>query len=139
MEPGTAFASLDLEGEDRFQRLRAELGITTFGLNLLRLRPGQRGRIHRHLQQEEAYLVLEGVLTLETEGEEPRELTRGDVARVAPEVRRRLWNRGDEPVHVIAIGGANEHVGRDGRAWESWDEPGDGRPPQEVPLPEDAR
>ena len=60
MEPGTAYASLDLEGEDRFQRLRKELGLTTFGLNLLRLRPGQGSRIHRHERQEEAYLVLDG-------------------------------------------------------------------------------
>jgi uncharacterized cupin superfamily protein len=139
MDDGTAFASLDLEGSERFQRLRAELGITTFGLNLLRLRPGQRGRIHRHLHQEEAYLVLDGTLTLELDGEAPRDLRRGDLARVAPEVRRRLWNRGDEPLFVLAIGGATEHVGRDGRAWETWDEPGEGRPPQEVPLPEDAR
>src|SRR4051794_4660370 len=102
MDDGTAFASLDLEGSERFQRLRAELGITTFGLNLLRLRPGQRGRIHRHLHQEEAYLVLDGALTLELEGEQ-RDLRRGDLARVAPEVRRRLWNRGDEPVFVLAI------------------------------------
>ena len=139
METGTSFTSLDLEGEDRFQRLRADLGITTFGLNLLRLRPGQRGRIHRHLHQEEAYLVLDGALTLELDGEPPRELRRGDLARVAPEVRRRVSNRGDEPVFVIAIGGAEEHVGRDGRAWTSWDEPGEGLPPQEIPLPDDVR
>jgi uncharacterized cupin superfamily protein len=138
MDDGTAFASLDLEDSERFQRLRAELGITTFGLNLLRLRPGQRGRIHRHLHQEEAYLVLEGVLTLELEGEQ-HDLGRGDLARVAPEVRRRLWNRGEEPLFVLAIGGATEHVGRDGRAWQTWDESGEGLPPQEVPLPEDAR
>jgi uncharacterized cupin superfamily protein len=136
MEPGTSFASLDLQGEDRFQRLRAELGITTFGLNLLRLRPGQAGRIHRHERQEEAYLVLEGVLTLETDGEGPRELHEGDLARVAPDVRRQLSNRTREPLYVLAMGGATAHEGRDGRAYASWDEEGDGRPPADVPLPE---
>ena len=39
MESGVAFAKLDLDGDDRFQRLRAELGVTSFGLNLMRLRP----------------------------------------------------------------------------------------------------
>jgi uncharacterized cupin superfamily protein len=135
METGVAFARIDPDGEDRFQRLRQQLGVTTIGINLIRLRPGERGRIHRHLNQEEVYLVLEGTLTLEVEGE-PRELTRGDLARVAPEVRRRLVNRHPAPLLIYAIGGANEHEGRDGRAWTDWDEPGEGRPPQELPLPE---
>jgi uncharacterized cupin superfamily protein len=135
MESGVSFTSLDPAGEDRFQRLRAELGVTTFGLNLIRLQPGQRGRIHRHLHQEEAYLVLEGTLTLLVE-DEPRELGRGDLARVAPDVRRQLANRGGDPLLLLAIGGANEHEGRDGRAYESWDEQGEGRPPQEVPQPD---
>jgi uncharacterized cupin superfamily protein len=136
MESGVAFAKLDPEGEDRFQRLRAELGVTSFGLNLLRLRPGQQGRIHRHEHQEEVYVVLEGTLTLVIEGE-PRELRRGEIARVAPDVRRRLANRHRESVLLLALGGANEHVGRDGAAYESWDETGPGRPPQQVPLPDD--
>jgi uncharacterized cupin superfamily protein len=136
METGVSYTSLDPEGEDRFQRLRQELGVSTFGLNLIRLRPGQRGRIHRHLRQEEAYLVLEGTLTLVVEGE-PRELHRGDLARVGPEVRRQLVNRAGEPLLLLAIGGADAHEGRDGRAYESWEEAGEGRPPQEVPNPED--
>ena len=136
MESGTSFASLDLDGEDRFQRLRAELGLSTFGLNLLRLRPGQGSRIHRHERQEEAYLVLEGVLTLEIDGEGTRELSKGDLARVAPDVRRQLSNRTADRLYVLAMGGANEHEGRDGRAYASWDEQGEGRAPADVPLPE---
>jgi mannose-6-phosphate isomerase-like protein (cupin superfamily) len=136
METGVAFATIDPDGEDRFQRLRQELGVSTFGLNLLRLRPGARGRIHRHVHQEEVYLVLEGTLTLVVEGES-RELRRGDLARVAPDVRRQLLNRHPEPLLLLAAGGAKEHEGRDGRAYEAWDEAGEGRPPQEVPLPGD--
>jgi hypothetical protein len=59
------------------------------------------------------------------------------VARVGPEVRRQLVNRGSERLVMLALGGYGEHAGRDGRAWESWDEGGPGRPPQEVPLPDD--
>jgi mannose-6-phosphate isomerase-like protein (cupin superfamily) len=136
METGVAFATIDPDGEDRFQRLRQELGVSTFGLNLLRFRPGARGRIHRHVHQEEVYLVLEGTLTLVVEGES-RELRRGDLARVAPDVRRQLLNRHPEPLLLLAAGGAKEHEGRDGRAYEAWDETGEGRPPQEVPLPGD--
>jgi len=133
MESGVAFTKLDPDGEDRFQRLRQELRVSTFGLNLLRLRPGERSRIHRHEQQEEVYLVLEGTLTLAIEGE-ARELRRGELARVAPDVRRQLVNDGDELLLLIALGGAKEHFGRDGRAYFSWEEEGEGHPPADVPL-----
>jgi uncharacterized cupin superfamily protein len=136
MDSGVSYTSIDPAGEDRFQRLRQELGISCFGLNLLRLGPGARSRIHRHKRQEEAYLVLEGTLTLLIEAE-PRELARGDLARVAPAVRRQLVNRTREPLLLLAIGGAKEHEGRDGRAYRSWDETGEGSTPADVPLPED--
>lgn len=123
-------------GEERFQRLRAELGVTSFGLNLLVLQPKQRGRIHRHERQEEVYVVLAGELTLVVEGEE-RVLGAGSVVRVGPEVRRQLVNAGSEELQLLALGGYGEHEGRDGRAYESWDEGGEGRPPQDVPLPSD--
>jgi uncharacterized cupin superfamily protein len=135
MQDDVSFAALDLESPDRFVSLRRALGVTSFGINLMLLRPRQQGRIHRHTEQEEVYLVIEGVLTLSTEGDE-RELRRGELARVAAGVRRRLMNRGGELCGVLALGGAGEHVGRDGIAYESW-EATEGRPPQEIPLPED--
>jgi uncharacterized cupin superfamily protein len=135
MQDGVSFAALDLESPDRFVSLRRALGVSAFGINFMLLRPGQQGRIHRHTSQEEVYLVVQGVLTLSVEGEE-RELRRGQLARVAPDVRRRLMNRGSELCGVVALGGAGEHVGRDGVAYESW-ESTEGRPPQEIPLPED--
>jgi mannose-6-phosphate isomerase-like protein (cupin superfamily) len=137
MEPGVSFTRLDPEGTERFQRLRADLGVESFGLNLMRLRPGQRGRVHRHERQEEVYLVLEGTLTLELGADEARELGRHELARVAPDVRRRLANRATEPLVLLALGGATPHEGRDGVAWTDWDEPGDGRPPVDVPFPAD--
>ena len=131
------FTTLELSAGDRFQRLRAELGVEGFGLNLLRLEPGQRGRIHRHARQEEVYVVLEGELTLIVEGDE-HAVPRHTAARVPAATRRQLVNRGSEPLRLLAIGGAGEHEGRDGIAYASWDEPVDaGRAPQDVPLPDD--
>jgi uncharacterized cupin superfamily protein len=136
MEQGTSYESVDFESEERFARLGRELGVTAFGLNAITLVPGQRLRIHRHARQEEVYVVVAGTLTLAVEGEE-RSLNVGDVARVAPGIRRQLINRErDRRCVVIAIGGAGEHESRDGEAFTSWDEQ-TGRPPQEVPLPPD--
>jgi uncharacterized cupin superfamily protein len=135
VEEGVSFATLDLEGSDRFQTLRRTLGVTSFGLNLILLEPGQRGRIHAHERQEEVYLVLDGVLSLGIEGEE-HDLARGEAVRVAPAVRRQIVNRGPGRLALLAIGGGQPHDGRDGRAWASWDADAWARP-QEVPLPDD--
>lgn len=130
------FATLDREHGERFQSLRRELGVESFGINLIVLRPGERGRIHSHEHQEEVYLVLEGELTLGVGGVEHR-LGPDRLGRVAAKARHQLANAGAEPLVLIALGASGEHVGRDGAAWESWEEGGPGRPPLEVPPPED--
>ena len=129
------FATLDYEHGERFQTLRRELGVSAFGINLLLFEPRERARIHSHDQQEEVYLVLAGELTLVVERVE-HVLGPKRVARVPRGVRRQLVNAGPERLVLLALGGAGEHVGRDGHAWESWDEGGPGRPPPEIPLPE---
>lgn len=135
MEDGVSFTQIDFDSGERFQRLRAELGVSTFGLNLMLLQPGQAGRIHRHEHQEEVYLVLDGELSLYVEGEEHR-LGQGALARVAPNVRRQLVNRRPQRVVLLALGGATDHTGRDGVAYVDWDD-STGAPPQEIPLPAD--
>ena len=135
MTEGIEFAQLQ-RGADMFQGLRRELGVESFGINLVSLRPGQRLRVHRHERQEEVYLVLEGTLTLLIEGE-PHELGPDRLARVGPAVRRQLTNPTKEAVVVLALGGAGEHEGRDALAWSDWDEEGPGRGPREIPLPDD--
>lgn len=135
MSDGFDTTRIDFETTERFVSLRRALGVESVGINQLTLAPRQRGRIHRHGRQEEIYLVLAGTLTVLIEGE-PHELTTGELARVAPHLRRQLVNAGDERCVILAVGAADGYVGRDGEAFASWDDT-DGRPPQEVPLPDD--
>jgi len=135
-EADATFAAIDREGAERFQSLRRELGVAGFGMNVIRLRPRERGRIHSHQHQEEVYLVLEGELTLVVEGIE-HAVGPDRAARVGPRIRRQLVNAGSERVVLLALGGSGEHVGRDGEAWAEWGDGGPGRPPEEVPLPDD--
>ena len=127
--------AIEWDAGERFVSLRRPLGVTSFGLNEITLQPRQRGRIHRHREQEEVYLVLRGSLTVAFEDEE-LDLAEGQLIGVPPATRRQLLNRGDEPCVVLAIGGAGEHDARDGEAFGDWSETV-GRPPQEVPLPAD--
>lgn len=135
MEDGIATTRLDDGSPERFVALRRALGVTSFGINQMLLRPGQRGRIHSHAHQEEVYLVLAGRLTVEIEGT-PHDLEAGELMRVAPAVRRRVVNLGPELCNVLALGGAGAHEGRDATAYPGW-EATEGGTPQEIPLPDD--
>jgi len=134
MEDGVGYARLNLEAGEQFVSLRRALGVTTVGMNQLLLEPGARWRIHRHVHQEEVYLVLEGVLSLSVEGEE-RDLGPGGLARVAPSVRRQLINRGPGRLVILALGGMGEHAGRDAEAFFTWDDH-EAKQVAEVPFPE---
>ena len=127
--------TLAFDGDERFQTLRGELVATSLGINMIRLKPRQRGRIHSHAEQEEIYVVLAGTLTLVIEGDE-HEVGERQAVRVAPDERRQLVNTSSEPLVLLALGASGDHPGRDGEAFESWDQQ-QGRPPQEVPLPDD--
>jgi uncharacterized cupin superfamily protein len=133
----TSAALTPVPGE-RFLRLSEPLGIRGFGANLITLQPRQRGRIHRHQQQEEVYVVLEGVLTLALDGEE-RTYGAREIVRVPPVVRRQLMNRGAEPAVLLALGCAGDHstTGPDGIGWASWDDTGEGVSPRDLPAPTD--
>src|SRR3954467_7049463 len=102
--------------------LGEELGLKTFGLRQITLKPGQRNRIHRHREQEELYLVLTGRLTIELGPDEVEELGEGELARVSPDTRRRLANGGDATCTVIAVGAAGTHERGDGEAFLDWDD-----------------
>jgi mannose-6-phosphate isomerase-like protein (cupin superfamily) len=135
MEPGISRTRLDLDSPERFVALRRELGVSTFGINQIVLRPRQQMRIHRHERQEEVYLVLSGTLSLVVEGDDET-VAAGELVRVAPDLKRQLVNRGPGPLHLLAIGGAGEHQGRDGLAFTDWDAT-DPVSPQEMAMPED--
>ena len=137
MEEGTARTRLDSDVGERFVPLRRQLGVSSFGINLIVLRPRQRGRVHSHERQEEVYVVLEGELTLLLEGGASHVLAAGEAVRVGPAQRRQLVNAGGGRLVLLALGGAGEHAGRDGRAWSSWQDAGEGASPQEVALPPD--
>ncbi len=49
--------------------LARQLGVTTLGARLWRLRPGDASTRHRHLRQVELYLLLEGLGRVRVEGD----------------------------------------------------------------------
>jgi quercetin dioxygenase-like cupin family protein len=90
------------------RKVRAELGITSFGVQTIDFPPGfDRTRWHDHAGdgQEELYIALRGDGCLEVEGGERIELVPGETTvRVAPATRRRLL-AGPSGMRVLVVGG----------------------------------
>jgi uncharacterized cupin superfamily protein len=100
-------------GDGFFRKVRQELGVEAFGVNVLVLEPGVDARAHYHHRQDELYFVHEGSPTIVIEGEE-HALRPGSLAHVPAAVRRQVRNRGEARAVVLVIGGAGGYVGRDG-------------------------
>ena len=85
---------------------RHGLGVQSFGLQVIDFPPNADQypeHDHAHDSQEEVYIVIDGVATLQAGGEE-HELRAGSFARVGPSEKRKLVT-GAEGARVIAIGG----------------------------------
>ena len=107
-------ASIDDLGDGVFRKLRRELGITAFGANALVLPPGTEWFNHFHEEQDELYFVHRGIAGFEVDGEE-FELGSGGVCYVESTTPRRFWNAGDDDLVILAIGGKDGYVERDGQ------------------------
>jgi uncharacterized cupin superfamily protein len=58
---------------------------------------------HRHLDQEEIFYILRGIVTFETESRDV-EVEAGEIIRFSPGEFQLGQNLGDERAHVLAIG-----------------------------------
>jgi mannose-6-phosphate isomerase-like protein (cupin superfamily) len=114
---GYAFGSIDEMGNGAFRKVRRELGVTAFGVNVLVLAPGIEGRPHYHDEQDELYFVHRGRARFEVGGES-RELGPGDMCHVESTTPRRLSNIGDGDLVMLVVGAKDGYVGRDGHLAE---------------------
>jgi mannose-6-phosphate isomerase-like protein (cupin superfamily) len=89
-----------------FKRARAELGVESFGMQIIDMPPNyEHYPEHDHGQdgQEEVYITLRGGGELEIEGER-HPLDSDHAARVGPGVSRKVWP-GDEGIRLLVLGG----------------------------------
>lgn len=89
-----------------FRRARAELGVESFGMQVIELPPGYEKypeHDHAHDGQEEVFVALRGSGEIEIAGER-YPLDSDHMARVAPETKRKVWP-GDDGLRMLVIGG----------------------------------
>ena len=96
--------------------LAKQLGATTLGARLWRLMSGQASTRHRHFEESEMYLLLDGTGRMRVD-DEVLTLAPLDSVLVEPESVRQLFNdTADEQVWLVAwrAAGARQHA-RDDR------------------------
>ncbi|MGH2936697.1 MAG: hypothetical protein ACRDPE_01090 [Solirubrobacterales bacterium] len=89
-----------------FKRARAELGVESFGMQVIDLPPsfdGYPSHDHTHDDQEEVYVALRGGGELEVEGEK-MPLDEDHMVRVGPLAKRKVVS-GPEGIRMLIVGG----------------------------------
>jgi mannose-6-phosphate isomerase-like protein (cupin superfamily) len=89
-----------------FVKARAELGVTAFGFQVIKLPPDYTDypeHDHAETGQEEVFLVLDGSGWIEIEGERV-DLDGETLVRVGPAARRKVHS-GPDGLRMLAIGG----------------------------------
>jgi uncharacterized cupin superfamily protein len=89
-----------------FKRVRAELGVESFGIQVIDLPPNFDGYPeHDHAEdgQEEVFVALRGGGEIEIDGER-YPLDPDHIARVASGVKRKVWP-GEQGIRMLIVGG----------------------------------
>lgn len=89
-----------------FVKARGELGVTSFGMQVIQLPPGYEDYpLHDHAEsgQEEVFLALKGSGWIDIEGERV-ELEPEVLVRVGPELKRKVF-AGPDGLRMLALGG----------------------------------
>jgi mannose-6-phosphate isomerase-like protein (cupin superfamily) len=89
-----------------FKRARAELGVESFGMQVIDLPPNYDNypeHDHSHDNQEEVFIALRGGGEIEIAGER-LPLDANHIVRVGPETKRKVWP-GADGIRLLVIGG----------------------------------
>jgi uncharacterized cupin superfamily protein len=98
-----------------FRKVRRSLDVTAFGVNALVLPPKYDAGRHFHDEQQELYFVHRGTVEMRFEDGTTHRMEPGTAARVDAATVRGMANVGDEDAVILAVGGKDGYVGRDGR------------------------
>ena len=99
-----------------FRKLRKDLGVTAFGVNVITIPPGYETGKHLHEEQEELYFVHRGAIEMTFGDGSALFESVGGAARVDASTVRQVKNASTkEDATYLVAGGKDGYVGRDGK------------------------
>lgn len=119
MGEGYALGHIDALGEGYgFRKVRKELDVTAFGVNVLVRPEGYETKWHYHDLQEELYFVHRGAIEMEFGDGTKHRLQEGSFVRVDASTARKIRILGPGDTIYVCAGGKDGYVGHDGRTPE---------------------
>ncbi len=97
--------SLDSLGDGMFRRVRTQLGITAFGINVKVMQPDSSSKLHLHTEQQEVIFVHAGSIRVTFGEGVSHDLHAGGFAVVDPGEPHVVRVLGDEPAVLVMMGG----------------------------------
>jgi len=88
--------------------LAKQLGARTMGARMWRLRPGQASTKHRHFDQEELYVLLEGSGRIRIGDADPLTIEPLDAILIEPSVVRQVFNDTEADALWLVVGAPPE-------------------------------
>lgn len=104
-----------------FRKVRKDLGVTAFGVNVIVMPARYESGWHAHEEQEELYFLHSGEIEIEFGDGTSHRLEPGGSARVDAHVARQVRNIGETEAVYLCAGGKDGYVGRDGTLPEGLD------------------
>jgi quercetin dioxygenase-like cupin family protein len=94
----------ELEKNGKWSLVRRSLGISSFGINVVTIPPGERIPEHNEAERdhEELFVVLAGSPTMIIDGERIA-IEEGTYIRLDPEPRRYIENNSTRPATILVI------------------------------------
>ena len=117
MSGHTILHSDDIEKSGNWLLVRRSLDLSSFGLNMVDIAPGEKIPEHDETErdQEEVFLALQGDATIVIDGDD-HALAEGTFARLGPEATRTVANNGSETIRIL-IASAPRASGYEPMGW----------------------
>jgi uncharacterized RmlC-like cupin family protein len=97
--------TLDSLGDGMFRRVRQQLGITAFGMNIKVMEPGASSKNHLHTEQQEVIFVHSGTVKVTFGDATTHEVGAGAVVVINPMEPHVVRVTSDEPAVLVMMGG----------------------------------
>ena len=97
--------SIDALGDGMFRRVRPQLNITAFGMNVKVMEPESSSRLHLHTQQQEVIFVHQGEIHVSFGSDETFEVGVGGIVAIDAGTAHVVRVTSKEPAVLVMMGG----------------------------------
>jgi quercetin dioxygenase-like cupin family protein len=105
--------SIDALGDGMFRRVRHQLDVTAFGINVKVMEPDSSSRLHLHTEQQEVLFVHSGSIKLTFDDGASHDLRAGAIAVIDPGEAHVVRVTSHEPAILLMMGGKDGVVEND--------------------------